>query len=171
MSETISLIVCLNYLWSFQTPPPNLVHVKRNSMSFKFWHIGHIGTVRCQEHIVQHMAFVIGRHNSIWCSYIFMLIKANWYMSFLFTDAHVWIYDKCIVWNNWIMSALKRNNTVFKSIPLQYVDKFQFYIMYTKTWGIHNLNIYEKVMTAVKFEKLFSWPTTSIIMALDMYNT
>lgn len=118
-SDTLNNHIML-FLVSFKNIPPlpNSVDLNRNSLSFKFWHIGPTGTVRCQEHIVQHMAFVIGRHNSIClcsilCSYIFMLIKANTWSSYL--QMHVWIYDKYVVWNKWIMSAFKRKITIFKT--------------------------------------------------------
>lgn len=88
-SDTLNNHIML-FLVSFKNIPPlpNSVDLNRNSLSFKFWHIGPIGTVRCQEHIVQHMAFVIGRHmlNSL---QLHFHVDQSKYMEFLFTDARL----------------------------------------------------------------------------------
>lgn len=136
MSETISLIICLNYLWSFQTPPPNLVHVKRNSMFFKFWHIGHTGTVRCQEHVVYHRAFVIGidiiqfgaATFSCWSKQINTC--SSYLQMHMFECMTNELYER-----NGSCLHLKEIIQFLKAYhyTLQYVDKFHFYVMYTKT--------------------------------------
>lgn len=88
-SDTLNNHIML-FLVSFKNIPPlpNSVDLNRNSLSFKFWHIGPTGTVRCQEHIVQHMAFVIGRHmlNSL---QLHFHVDQSKYMEFLFTDARL----------------------------------------------------------------------------------
>lgn len=135
MSETISLIVCLNYLWSFQTPPQIRYMLKEiqclsnfdtldilelwdaRNIYYNTWHLSQVD-------IIQFGAATF----SCWSKQIDTC--RSYLQMHMFECMTNELYER-----NGSCLHLKEIIQFLKAYhyTLQYVDKFHFYVMYTKT--------------------------------------